>query len=229
MIEAVSKPSWQMTFDEKGILPADELCLVALDTETGGFDCRVQAAFEIAVKVVGCSTGKIYATYQSVIKISKDEWKKAIPSALAVNKFTRDELESGQPKEKVSQDIQEIFKRLKLNNKNALFMCQNPSFDQGFFNTIVPWKAREKAKFPYHWLGLESMYHARRIDKLKTGDPVSAVSYSKDNIAKCLGAESEPKPHRALNGVNHLLELYEKMVGFPMKQHADELSSTVSV
>ena len=43
-------------------------------------------------------------------------------------------------------------------------------------------------------------------------------SFSKDSIAEYYGIEKEKKPHRAQNGVDHLLLCYETIIGFPYKE-----------
>ena len=45
-----------------------------------------------------------------------------------------------------------------------------------------------------------------------------ASGLSKDKIAGAFALASEEKPHRARNGVNHLLLCYEAVVGFPEKE-----------
>ena len=194
----------------------DQLFLVALDTETTGLDCQRNDPIEIALKVIGASTGKEYGSLTSVIRIDDQAWNRASPRALEVNNFTWQEIkERGETVEVVARKICDLFSGLQLSSSNAKFICQNPSFDRGFFDKIVPPEQQREAKMPYHWLGLESMYHSQRIAKLSRGEVVSKVSYSKDAIARELDLAPEEKPHRAMNGVNHLLAIYRILVGYP--------------
>lgn len=62
---------------------------------------------------------------------------------------------------------------------------------------------------PYHWLDLASMYWAKVIAKKK--QIPEELSISKDKIASVLGLPEESIPHRAVNGVNHLMLCYERI------------------
>ena len=55
------------------------------------------------------------------------------------------------------------------------------------------------------------MYFALNFKEL---NKQSSFSFSKDAIAEKLNLKEEEKPHRALNGVNHLILCYEKLIGF---------------
>jgi DNA polymerase-3 subunit epsilon/oligoribonuclease len=48
---------------------------------------------------------------------------------------------------------------------------------------------------------------------LKTSNKFAG--FSKDQIAKSLNLPPEEKPHKAINGVNHLILCYKHLVGFP--------------
>ena len=56
-----------------------------------------------------------------------------------------------------------------------------------------------------------SMIKARN----KEGPLPWEIGFSKDLIAQHHNLPSEEKPHRAMNGVNHLLLCYQAVVGFP--------------
>lgn len=196
--------------------PRDQLFLIALDTETTGLDHRKNDPIEIAIRIIGCSTGRDYGSCSAVIKLDKEAWSRAHPKALEVNNFSWEEVqEKGESIEGVAKRIQTLISGLGLSERNAKFICQNSSFDRNFFDKIIDPEAQFKARMPYHWLSLESMYHTQRLAAMRPGTEVNATSYSKDAIAKALGLPEEEKPHRAMNGVDHLLLIYEKLVGFP--------------
>ncbi|EKE08172.1 MAG: hypothetical protein ACD_17C00306G0003 [uncultured bacterium] len=71
--------------------------------------------------------------------------------------------------------------------------------------------------WPYHWLDLASMYWAIAMKKATQNQgPLPWVTgVSKDQIAAQYRLPEEKKPHRAMNGVEHLLLCYEAIVGFP--------------
>ena len=59
------------------------------------------------------------------------------------------------------------------------------------------------------------MYWAMHIHK----EPFPwETGVSKDKISRAYNLDPEAKPHRAMNGVNHLLLCYEAVVGYPAAQ-----------
>ena len=96
---------------------------------------------------------------------------------------------------------------------------QNPSFDRAFFAQIIDPDLQEKLLWPYHWLDLASMYWAKALTKEKTeaNKMPWVTGLSKDKIATVYKLPAEGKPHRAMNGVDHLILCYEVIVGFSLK------------
>ncbi len=192
---------------------------IFLDTETTGLDFRSHYPIEIAIKIVDLSQGEEKGQYQSNIAISDENWLQRDPGAIAINGFSRDELLNAKDIKKVSSEIIDFFTSLRIVRGTSVFICQNPSFDRAFFSLIVETYEQEKRQWPYHWLDLASMYWVRSVrewiseEELKKG-----FVLSKDQIAKRLGLPTEQKPHRAMNGVDHLLKCYEAVVGFPSKR-----------
>jgi len=117
----------------------------------------------------------------------------------------------------VAEGIKASFSRNGIKRGNAVFICQNPSFDRIFFSQLIDADVQEKLLWPYHWLDLASMYWADCITKAKSGQSLLPweTGFSKDKIARALRLPPEEKPHRAMNGVDHLLLCYEAVVGFP--------------
>ena len=113
-----------------------------------------------------------------------------------------------------------LFDKHDIKRGEAVFICQNPSFDRIFFSQLIDVDTQEKLLWPYHWLDLASMYWAEAIRKAKGGEEKYPwmTGCSKDKIATALELPKEVKPHRAMNGVNHLLLCYESVVGFPEKK-----------
>ncbi len=75
-------------------------------------------------------------------------------------------------------------------------------FDRAFFIQLVHVELQRAMHWPYHWLDLASMYFALYPDIKKEAD------LSKNQIAKALNLPVEREPHRAMNGVNHLMECF---------------------
>ena len=92
-----------------------------------------------------------------------------------------------------------------------------------FFSQIVDPDTQETLSWPYHWLDLASMYWAITMQKaIQHQGPLPwETGYSKDLIAKQYQQPPEASPHRAMNGVTHLLVCYKAVVGFPASSNKD--------
>lgn len=166
---------------------------------------------EIAFKIVDLTTGEVVETYTAMVRQSPEEWKRSDPSSLQVNGFTYGMVEGGVAPDLVATEITNILQRNKINRGTAVFICQNPSFDRVFFSQLISPDIQEQFKWPYYWLDFASMYwaEAMRSEKRpwKTG-------FSKDKIAAVYKLPPEASPHRAMNGVDHLMLCYEKVIGY---------------
>ncbi|KPK33507.1 MAG: hypothetical protein AMS24_00870 [Chlamydiae bacterium SM23_39] len=189
---------------------------IFLDVETNGINPFIHKIIEIAFKIIDLSDGSEFYRYAAYVLIPKKIWKKSSPESLEVNGITYGKLLLKGKKEKIiKREIIDTFKKFYINRKNSIFICQNPSFDRIFFSKIIDPQIQEKFLWPYHWLDFASMYFALLIKKTNTIE--DKIYISKDKIAEELSLPKEKKPHRALNGVNHLLLCYEKLIGFPKK------------
>lgn len=190
---------------------------VFLDTETNGLNPKFHKVVEIAFKIVDLSTSSIKQEYQALIALSMEAWGRSDPESLCINGFTWDEVAKGCTQRHASQAIIDIFTRWDVRHKKAVFICQNPSFDRIFFSQLIDFDTQELFHWPYHWLDLASMYWALTLSKAKQhqGPFPWETGFSKDLIASQYKLPAEAKPHRAMNGVNHLLLCYSAVVGFP--------------
>ncbi len=192
---------------------------IFLDTETNGLNPHRHRLLEIALKIVDLSTSELKAEFQSLVLLSPEEWQKSDPESLKVNGFTWEEVQKGVLPADVSSAIRELFAKQKIKRGEAVFICQNPSFDRAFFYQLIDPDLQEKLLWPYHWLDLASMYWAKSIEKGKNNPKLYPweTGFSKDRIAKALSLPGEEKPHRAMKGVDHLLLCYRSVVGFPLQ------------
>ncbi len=192
---------------------------VFLDTEANGLNATKHKVIEIAFKIIQLTTGKVHAGYHQVLFVSKEDWALSDPSSLHVNGFTWEDVAQGLDPKNVSNQIIDLFKKYSIVRNEAVFICQNPSFDRVYFSQLIPVELQEELNIPYHWLDLASMYWASAI-KGSRGNTSSLpweTGYTKDKIAKHYDLGSEEMPHRAMNGVDHLIKCYEAVVGFPEK------------
>jgi DNA polymerase-3 subunit epsilon/oligoribonuclease len=192
---------------------------IFLDSETNGLNPQKHRLLEIAYKILDLSTGKLEQEYQSILSQTSKVWEQSDVKSLEINGFTKDLLSQGKKESIVAKEILDSFEALQIGRKNAIFICQNPSFDRIYFSQLIPFEKQDRLLWPYHWLDLASMYWATTIHSLKKNkkDLPTDLALSKDSIAAVYHLPSEEKPHRAMNGVNHLILCYEAIVGFPGK------------
>ena len=138
---------------------------------------------------------------------------------MRINGFTWSEVKEGRTPRHASQQILDLFTKWGIRRKKAVFICQNPSFDRVFFSQLIDPDTQELLGWPYHWLDLASMFWALSMSKAREGQGPFPweTGFSKDLIAQHHHLPKEDKPHRAMNGVNHLLLCYQAVVGFPEK------------
>lgn len=182
---------------------------IFLDTETSGVDWNHHEILEIAFSLIDLATGSLLLQFSSLVKISLTAWKKANPESLKFTGITWEDVEGGKSKHELAQEIVEIFKKYHLTRGKAVFICQNPSFDRIFFSHLISPTEQEKHDFPYIWLDLASMHWAVRLSK---GTPISHITLSKDDIATFYKLPREKRPHRAQQGVDHLIACYKKVI-----------------
>jgi DNA polymerase-3 subunit epsilon/oligoribonuclease len=196
----------------------DALFGVFLDTETNGLNYKEHSILEIAFMVVDLINGSTLKTFDSIIKQPFEKWQKSDQGSLKVTGFTYEEIQKGKNIETVANEIRTLFKILGINREKAVFICQNPSFDRIFFSQIISPDEQEVLMWPYHWLDLASMHWASVMPKSADSKQLFPweIGLSKDSIATYQKIPPESKPHRALNGVKHLLACYKAVVGFPL-------------
>jgi DNA polymerase-3 subunit epsilon/oligoribonuclease len=195
---------------------------IFLDTETNGLHFQTHRVIEIAFQIVDVLDGSVVDTFESLVSATPEEWKRSDPTSLGVNGFTWEEVSKGTAPSSVGTKIQETLAKAKIRRGDAVFICQNPSFDRAFFSQLVDPDLQEKLQWPYHWLDLASMYWVDSLRKGATGvgNYPWETGLSKDKIAIANSLPKEQQPHRAMNGVKHLILCYKAVVGFPKaKKH----------
>lgn len=183
---------------------------IFLDIETTGLDAQVHRPIDVAFKVLDAHTHEIKGAFQSLVKWPQEVWEARDPNSTEINGYTWSDVSSGLGPEEVSRLIKEEFSRVGIMRGKAVFICQNPSFDRAFFNQLVPVYTQEKLNWPYHWLDFASMFWALQIQRaIEQKLPLpERMSLSKNSIAAASGLPTESMPHRAINGVNHLIQCY---------------------
>lgn len=184
---------------------------IFLDMETTGLDQSRHHAIDIALTIIDISTGEHKATYQSLICQSKENWLHHDPVSIEINGYTYERIRTGKDKTVVRDEIIHLFETVGIQRGSAVFICQNPGFDRGFFTQLVDVYTQERLNWPYHWLDLASMYFTNVAKKCKEeGKPFpEKLNFSKNAIAENYGIAKEAVPHQAINGVNHLILCYK--------------------
>jgi DNA polymerase-3 subunit epsilon/oligoribonuclease len=193
-----------------------EVLGVFLDTETNGLNAFKHRVLEIAFKIVDLKTGELKEAYNTIIHQPEGVWKSSDPASLKVNGFTHEKLLQGKRADIVAAEITNILQRNNIRRGEAVFICQNPSFDRIFFSQLIDPDIQESLNWPYYWLDLASMYWAESIRRGKENPKHFpwVTGFSKDRIAAVYHLPAEAQPHQAKNGVDHLLLCYEKVIGF---------------
>lgn len=187
---------------------------IFLDIETTGLDSKIHVPVDIAIIVVDMNNMSELLTYTTCITCEMKDLKKANKKALTLNGINPLCVWNGKGLRVVEGEILELFVKNNLNKSNSFFICQNPCFDRSFFSSIVPLARQDSFDFPYHWLDLASMFWSKVLVKELPSDSFfkNFSPLSKDFIASRLNIPLEPKPHIALNGANHLLACYRKLI-----------------
>lgn len=192
----------------------DDVLGIFLDTETNGLNPNKHQILEIAFRIIDVENGERKDSFEALIAVTESAWANSDPESLKVNGFSWQEVMDGKTPRLVSQEIKHLFSKHKIVRGEAVFICQNPSFDRAFFSHILTTEEQEALKLPYHWLDLASMFWAVSIMQ---GKYPWVLGYTKDKIANAYHLGPEAQPHRAMNGVDHLLRCYEAVVGYPKR------------
>jgi DNA polymerase-3 subunit epsilon/oligoribonuclease len=190
---------------------------IFLDSETNGLNAQRHRILEIAFKIIDVETGALLEQFTSPIAMTPEQWALSDPTSLQVNGFTWADVQYAPSPQAIADEIIALFSKHPIKRGKAVFICQNPSFDRVFFSQLIDPDAQEKLLWPYHWLDLASMFWSRALllAKQNGGKYPWESGYTKDRIALAMKLPVEKQPHRAINGVNHLLLCYEAVVGFP--------------
>lgn len=190
------------------------MLLIFLDTETTGLNPEKHRTLEIAYRIFDSVTGKDLVRYEALISQPREIWAAADPSSIKIHGFTWENTLGYKTEKVVASEIANDLNHAGLVEKSGVFICQNPSFDRAFFSQLLNVDLQGQYHWPYHWLDLASMYWATRLLKDKTSvREMKESGLSKNNIAAHLGLPQEGLPHRAMNGVNHLIACYKALFG----------------
>lgn len=188
---------------------------IFLDLETTGLDPLHHGVIDIAFEVVNINSLEVLSTYNRIVKQPLDVWEKHDPVSLGINGFTWDLVAQGTDPAEIGKEIIKLFQDLSVARGSAVFICQNPAFDRSFFTQLIDVYTQERLNWPYHWLDLASMYWTVLYQSgQKVGLPFpSKLNLSKNEIAKAYMLPAEQTPHRAINGVKHLMLCYQAILG----------------
>lgn len=183
---------------------------IFLDIESNGLDPRRHRILEIAFKCVHLEDKKILKVFDHTIYQPPSIWEQSDPKSLKVNGFKPSPSHGDLTEKEAASKIISYFDALNIHRDKAVYICQNPSFDRSFFSQLIDPSFQEKKLWPYHWLDLASMFWAfQEAEHLKKQQKAPwEIGISKNKIARFLGLQEEKAPHRALQGVEHLIACY---------------------
>lgn len=189
--------------------------LVFMDIETSGLDPVKDFPVELGITILNAKDLSQIYSVDFVVKQDPVKVHKRRDISTEIHGITKEHLMRGSNSFQIFLEIIDAFKLLDITRQNSVFICQNPSFDRQFFNQIVPAEYQHEVNWPYHWLDLASMFWI-------TQQAPEYMLLSKDNIAENIGIDIERKPHRALQGVQHLIECYKTIY---MREHEKRRTS----
>lgn len=192
---------------------------IFLDLETTGLDPAKHCVIEIAFKIIDVSTGEEKYSYERIVRQPLSLWEERDPVSVEINGFTWDKVMQGMDPSEIAKEVIKVFTDTGVQRGRAVFICQNPAFDRGFFGQLINIYTQQELNWPYHWLDLASMYWALlNQESTKKNVPFpNELNLSKNSIAKNYQIPPEEMPHRAVNGVDHLIRCYSSVVG--LKNH----------
>lgn len=189
---------------------------IFLDTETNGLNPFRHRVLEIALRIVDIKTGQIKDSYESVVHQPQEIWDGSDPDSLRINGFTYELVCQGKKADIVATEVTNILQKNQIQRGTAVFICQNPSFDRIFFSQLIDPDIQEKFHWPYYWLDFASMYWSEAVRRGQNNPNLFPwkTGFSKDRIASAYHLPAEETPHRAMQGVDHLMLCYQKVIGF---------------
>lgn len=184
---------------------------IFLDIETTGLDCTRHKPIDVAFQIVDMTSCRLITRYQSLVRQPKAVWELADPTSLLINGYTFEQVSEGKDPEEIGSEIVNIFTSRGIERGKSVFICQNPAFDRGFFMQLVDVYTQERLNWPYHWLDFASMYWALLVNETQSchGHFPEKLNLSKNEIAKRYNLPEESLPHRAMQGVEHLMSCYQ--------------------
>lgn len=185
--------------------------LIFIDLETSGLNPLQHCILEIALVIVDVHTGQRIASYESVVKVDRVTFRRSEEGALKCNGFTWKKIcDEGVNSDIIRQDIINLFCKHDITYRNSKFIACNCTFDKPFFTKFVG----SQRMFPSYWIDFPSVHFGVMMNN---GVDPDDIQFAKDKIAVTHELPPEEKPHRAMNGVEHMLLLYENVVSFPKK------------
>ena len=187
---------------------------IFLDIETTGLDPFQHRPIDLAFQVFDLNKEVVVAKYQQIIFYPENIWDAHDPKSIQMNGYSYEMVCKGKVGDEVSNEVIDLLTSLDIKRGNSFFICQNPAFDRAFFDHIVPVYTQEMLNWPYHWLDLASMHWSVYLREIKSSgrEMPTSINLSKNSIGKVFGIPEESEPHRAMNGVEHLLKCYQAVV-----------------
>ncbi len=168
--------------------------LAITDVETTGLDPRSHEIIEIGLLLVDQRSLAVIDTLD--VKVKPCRLELADPEAMAVNGYRAEDWQN-------ALDLQWAMLWFAIKTREAVFASWNITFDwpfieEAFRRTGVP-DLTDRRKFCLMSAAIERLHGA------------DLKSVSKDAVAEFLKLPPEDKPHRAMNGVRHALEVYKAL------------------
>ena len=99
-----------------------------LDTETSGLDPFLHVPLELGMVIVDLSTGTEVAAYETLLRVSDDEWRARDLNSVAINGLTRECLEKGISRKEAAKTIEAFLTTYGVTKGEAFFYLSKSLF-----------------------------------------------------------------------------------------------------
>ena len=177
--------------------------LIAItDLETTGIDFKMHEIIEIGLILIDQHSFEILDSLD--LKVRPEHIETASEDALKLNGYNASEWKN-------SINLKEAMEIYSHKTSCALFCSHNVTFDWSFINEAFGITGVEN-KMDYHRLDVFTM------SWMLLREP-NIAGFSLDSISLSLGLETEPIPHRAINGARKAYEVIKKILSYDYRSN----------
>ena len=230
--------------------------VVAISIATTGQDPTEHKTIAVALKIFDTTSGDTLGQYNSIIKISEEDWKNSEPIAQNIHKISYEEVEKyGNLPQNVAYDISVLFHARHITSENSCFLFFASSSQKHFIDQIIPnGFTKFKESLPSYILKrgiisrkrLKKSFETYKLNSvcLSPSQTVILTSYISQNctftVAACAhislkgflqryGIQCKEEHYRPTDVVDKIHQVFMKMIPKPNKNSRKRDSSHISI